>query len=301
VRPTRQTLAAFVCLTLTVWALGRTVLVEEASSTPLATSRASTGAALSPTPPVVAPLPPLGPVVRPAPAASPAPTVGASPCVEDVLGALDEDPDLALDARALATLEAALADPTLDLPLRAGALRAALERGGRDAFARAVARFGDADLAPLREHLAHAVARGAGPGDEALVVTLLDLADGARDDDAPRARALATFATVEAARRDEDPVALAPAVVLRVTRALDGLAREGSPDATEALARLATPAALDALDALSRTASDEEARLDAALALTLADAPRGAAAIAALAPTLTDPLLRARLETSCAR
>lgn len=234
-------------------------------------------------------------IARTVAAPAPAPTVQqAARSVEDLLEAVDEERPLSADD--LARLEAAWTDGALDLPLRAGALRAVLERGGREALARAVDAFHRAEVAALREHLAHAVARGAGPDDGPLVERLLDRAQAARDEGADEARELAALAAVRAARREDDPVPLDPALEARLARTLGDLARtSASADPVEALAALRTPAALDALDALARTASDEERRLEAALALSLADPTRGAAALAALAPTLTDPLLRDRL------
>lgn len=239
----------------------------------------------------------LTPVVAPrtADVAATTPSADAAAAsIEDLLEAVDDDRPLAPDD--LARLEAAWTDGALDLPLRAGALRAVLERGGREALARAVDAFDRAEVAGLREHLAHAVARGAGPDDAALVERLVDRAAAARDDEGERAGELAALAAVRAARREDDPVRVGPALEARLARALEELARTSpGADPIEALATLATPAALDALDALARAAREEERRLDAALALSLADPTRGAAALDAVAPTLTDPLLRDRL------
>ncbi|MCO5165820.1 MAG: hypothetical protein M9894_05570 [Planctomycetes bacterium] len=236
-----------------------------------------------------------GAVTLAAPARSPsldAPSGAAldlPPSVDDLLDALDDDPDHPLTDGDLARLEAAWLDGDLDLPLRAGALRALLERGGRGALARVVDAFDREEVAPLREHVAHAASRGAGPGDAPLLARLLDRAAGAD------AAALAALAAVHAARRPDDPVPLGPALEARVVETLAALPAEHAADVAEALAALRTPAAVDALALRAEAGADDEGRLEAGLALHALDPTRAAPALARLRAALTCPLLRDRL------
>lgn len=211
--------------------------------------------------------------------------------VDDLLEALDDDPDHPLSADDLARLEAAWLDGDLDLPLRAGALRALLARGGRGALARVVDAFDRDEAGPLREHVAHAVSRGAGPDDAPLLARLLDRARTAD------AAALAALAAVHAARRPLDPVPLGPALEARVVRTLAALPAEHAADVAEALAALRTPDAVAALALRAEAGDDDEARLEAALALAEVDPDRAAPALARLRATLTCPLLRDRVPT----